>query len=79
MSAACIAVQEFKLAQTAGLHIIVSPDHLEELIATYENGGYWEQLAALLEQGLTLEAAHAGIFTELGECDDNHSHTYRVY
>lgn len=36
VSAACIRAGEFKLAQTAGLAIIVSPDHLEELISFYE-------------------------------------------
>lgn len=52
----------------AGLAIIVSPDHLEELISFYEGAGHWQELVALLEQGLTLENAHAGVFTELGAC-----------
>jgi len=65
ISAACVRAGEFKLAQACGLHIIVSPDHMEDLIASYEGEGHWEQLIALLEQGAVLEAAHQGIFTEL--------------
>jgi len=66
VNAACIKAGEFRLAQLAGLHIIVSPDHLEELIHSYEEAGHWEELIKLLEQGVGLETAHAGIFTELG-------------
>ena len=66
VNAACVLAAEFRLAQECGLHIIVSPDHLEELIASYESAGHWEELVKLLEQGLLLEGAHAGIFTELG-------------
>ena len=65
VSAACVRAGEFKLAQACGLHIIVSPDHMEDLIASYESEGHWEQLISLLEQGAALEAAHAGILTEL--------------
>ena len=65
VSAACVRAGEFKLAQACGLHIIASPDHMEDLIASYEGEGHWEQLIALLEQGAALEAAHAGILTEL--------------
>jgi len=63
---ACVAAKEFRLAQIAGLHIIVHPDHLEELMHKYEEGGYVEELIALLESGLGLERAHVGMFTELG-------------
>lgn len=66
VNAACIKANEFRLAQLAGLAIIVSPDHLEELIHSYEEAGHWEELIKLLEQGVGLETAHAGIFTELG-------------
>lgn len=66
VNAACIKAGEFRLAQLAGLSIIVSPDHLEELIHTYEEAGHWDELIKLLEQGVGLEAAHAGVFTELG-------------
>jgi clathrin heavy chain len=44
----------------------VHPDHLEELISTYENAGQPLELLKMMEQGLGLEGAHAGIFTELG-------------
>ena len=66
VSSACIRAGEFKLALTAGLAIIVSPDHLEELISFYEGGGHAEELIKLLEQGVGLDNAHAGVFTELG-------------
>ena len=42
VSAACIRAGEFALARTAGLAIIVSPDHLEELLSFYEGAGHWE-------------------------------------
>ena len=66
VSYACIQVDEFRLAALCGLHIIVHPDHLEELILHYERRGHWTQLLKLMEQGLGLEGAHAGVFTELG-------------
>jgi len=66
VNAACVKAGEFKLAQMAGLHIIVSPDHMEDLIESYESAGHWEELIRLLEQGIALESAHQGIFTELG-------------
>jgi len=66
VNAACVRAGEFKLAQAAGLHIIVSPDHMEDLILSYESAGHWEHLITLLEQGIVLEGAHQGIFTELG-------------
>ncbi|OQS04982.1 clathrin heavy chain [Thraustotheca clavata] len=62
---ACVDVNEFRLAGLCGLHIIVHPDHLEELILNYERRGHWAELLKLMEQGLGLEGAHAGIFTEL--------------
>ena len=63
----CIASEEFRLAQVCGLHIIVQPDELEQLIEYYEKHGHIEELSALLEAGLGLERAHMGIFTELGK------------
>lgn len=62
---ACVDVNEFRLAGLCGLHIIVHPDHLEELILHYEKRGHSAELLKLMEQGLGLEGAHAGIFTEL--------------
>lgn len=63
---ACLRAQEFRLANICGLHIIVHPDHLEELIGHYERAGRSAELMQLMEQGLGLDNAHAGIFTELG-------------
>jgi len=63
---ACVAAHEFRCAQIAGMHIIVHPDHLEELIMHYENNGHFEELIALLDSGLSNERSHIGMFTELG-------------
>lgn len=62
----CLRSKEYRLANIAGLHIIVHPDHLEELINHYEKAGCSTELMQLLEQGLGLDNAHAGVFTELG-------------
>ncbi|KAH8049268.1 hypothetical protein JL720_15657 [Aureococcus anophagefferens] len=62
----CVQVGEFCLARVAGLQIIVHPDHLEELTLLYERAGQPMELIQLMEQGLGLDAAHSGIFTELG-------------
>merc|ERR1712203_975399 len=44
---ACVQAQQFRCAEIAGMYIIVHPDHLEELISQYENGGYFEELISL--------------------------------
>jgi clathrin heavy chain len=62
---ACVASEQFRLAQIAAMHIIVHPDHLEELIAQYEKQGHFEELISLLDSGLANERAHVGMFTEL--------------
>merc|ERR1712137_1266706 len=62
---ACVAAQQFECAQIAGMHIIVHPDHLEELIAHYEKHGYFEELISLLDSGLSGERSHVGMYTEL--------------
>jgi hypothetical protein len=54
-----------RLANVCGLHIIVHPDHLEELIGHYERAGKSAELMQLLEQGLGLDNAHSGIFSDL--------------
>jgi len=66
VSKACVRAGEFRLAMTAGLEIMIHPDHLEDLIALYESEGRTEELLALMERGLGLDQAHAGIFTALG-------------
>ncbi|KAK9468648.1 hypothetical protein V1512DRAFT_257573 [Lipomyces arxii] len=65
VNAACIEKKEFRLAQICGLNLIVHAEELESLVATYEKNGYFDELIALLEQGLGLERAHMGMFTEL--------------
>jgi clathrin heavy chain len=62
----CLKAEEYRLASQCGLHIIVHPDHLEELISHYERAGKSTELVALMEQGLGQDNAHAGVFTELG-------------
>jgi len=66
VNAACVRAQEFRLANICGLHIIIQPDHLLELINLYERVGRPTELMQMLEQGLGLDNAHSGIFTELG-------------
>jgi clathrin heavy chain len=48
------------------MKIVVLPDHLEDLIKHYEKFGFNEELINLLEQGMSLERSHQGIYTELG-------------
>jgi len=62
---ACVAAQQFRCAEIAGMHIIVHPDHLEELIAHYEKHGHFEELIQLLDNGLSSERSHVGMYTEL--------------
>ena len=63
---ACVAKKEFRLAQICGLNLIVHAEELQDLVKQYEREGYFEELISLLEAGLGLERAHAGLFTELG-------------
>lgn len=58
--------QEYKLAAVAGMNIIIVPDHLEDLIRTYEENSVPDEMISLLQSGMTLDRAHIGIFTELG-------------
>ena len=62
---ACVDHQEFRLAQVAGLHIVVHADELEELINYYQDRGYFDELITLLEAALGMDRAHMGMFTEL--------------
>lgn len=62
---ACIENKEFKLAQMCGLHLIVHAEELEPLVTQYEYNGYFKELISLFENGLSLERAHMGMFTEL--------------
>ncbi|MBE3111770.1 MAG: hypothetical protein IMZ46_14905, partial [Acidobacteria bacterium] len=63
---ACVGKKEFRLAQICGLNLIVDAEQLTALVKQYESKGYFDELISLLEQGLGLERAHMGMFTELG-------------
>ncbi|KAK2757809.1 clathrin heavy chain [Colletotrichum kahawae] len=63
---ACVEKKEFRLAQICGLNLIVDAEQLQTLVKQYERNGYFDELIGLLEQGLGLERAHMGMFTELG-------------
>lgn len=63
---ACIEHKEFRLAQICGLNLIVHAEELQDLVERYEYSGYFDELISLFEQGLVLERAHMGMFTELG-------------
>ncbi|KAJ1976207.1 Clathrin heavy chain [Dimargaris verticillata] len=65
VNAACLEEREFRLAQICGLHLVVHADELEGLIRTYEFQGHVDEVIQLLENGLGLERAHMGMFTEL--------------
>jgi len=66
VNASCVENGEFRLAQICALHIIVNPDEVDELVSVYEKRGHFEEIMAVFEQGLGLERAHMGIYTELG-------------
>ncbi|KAB5551097.1 hypothetical protein GE09DRAFT_1124892 [Coniochaeta sp. 2T2.1] len=63
---ACVDKKEFRLASICGLHLIVDAEQLQALVKRYEASGYFDELIDLLEQGVGLERAHMGMFTELG-------------
>ena len=63
---ACVDAKEFRLAAICGSNIIVYHAHLAEVVRHYENLGFFDELIQLLEQGINLDRAHQGIFTELG-------------
>lgn len=62
---ACVDAKEFRLAQICGLHLIVRPDELEEIIHYYESRGHFEEIIAVLEAGLISDRSHPPMFTEL--------------
>jgi len=63
---ACVDAGQFRLAAMCGVNIIVYHEHMMELIRHYEINGHFEELIALLEQGINLDRAHQGIYTQLG-------------
>jgi len=62
---ACVLAGEFKLAQAAGLQVVIVADELDGVIELYESHGLFDQMIQLLEASLNLERAHGGIFTNL--------------
>lgn len=63
---ACVDAKEFRLAQMCASNIIIYMDHLQDLIHHYEVDGHFNEIIAVLEQGVNLDRAHQGIYTELG-------------
>jgi len=63
---ACLRASEFRLAGICGLEVIKFPDHVDEVVSYYSDLGHFTHVVSLFEQGLGLEDAHIGIFTELG-------------
>lgn len=63
---ACLRASEFRLASQCGLEVIKYPDHVDDVVTYYSDLGHFTHLVTLFEQGLGLEDAHIGIFTELG-------------
>jgi clathrin heavy chain len=62
---ACVEVKEFKLAQTAGVNVVLIPDHLEEMVRFYELHEESGEIILLLEQTVNKKESHVGIFTSL--------------
>ena len=63
---ACLRAEEFRLASICGLEVIMYPDHVGEVVTYCSDLGHFTHVVALFEQGIGLEDAHVGIFTELG-------------
>ena len=72
---ACVKAKEFKLAEIAGQHLVVFPEHLIEIVKVYERYGYPEQLIELIEKCLGMEGEHVGMYTELGILYAKHQQT----
>lgn len=62
----CVVAKEFRLAQVCAMNIIVYMDHLIDLVKHYERLGYFNELISVLEQGINLDRAHQGMYTQLG-------------
>ena len=63
---ACVTAKEFRLAQLSAMNIIVYMDHLLDLVKHYERLGYFQEVIAVMEQGINLDRAHQGMYTQLG-------------
>ena len=53
-----IEAKEFRMAEQCGMHIIVEPDELEDIISFYEQEGFVDEIMQLIENGMGLERAH---------------------
>ncbi|KII65668.1 Clathrin heavy chain 1 [Thelohanellus kitauei] len=62
---ACLSAGEYRFARICAMNLVVHPEELPELIASYEEIGKFEELISLIEASVNLERAHIGIFTEL--------------
>lgn len=62
---ACLAAKEYRLANAAGMNIVIHPDHLDELVSNYEKYGVPQEAISLLEQAKAINKT-LSIFTELG-------------
>lgn len=69
----CVDEGENKLAQLAGLHIVIQADELDSVSEFYQARGKFTELIALMEAGVGVDRAHMGIFTELGILYANHA------
>lgn len=62
---ACLSAKEYRLANAAGMNIVIHPDHLDELVNNYEKFGVPNEAISLLEQARLINKTLT-IFTELG-------------
>jgi len=62
----CVDAKQFRLAQVCALNVIVYHDHLLECVRYYETRAHFDEIIAVLEQGINLDRAHQGIYTQLG-------------
>jgi len=63
---ACVDAKRFRVAAMCGLSIIVMMEHLPDVCSYYEERGHFDEIIALLDQGLSLDRVHQGIYTALG-------------
>ena len=70
---ACVDAGEFRFAELCALHIVIVPEELDEVVRYYETRGYFAQIIAVLENGLGLDKAHNGMFTELAVLYTNYA------
>ena len=64
---ACVQAGEWRLAQIAGLNVVVEPDELEEIVNVYEKGGHFSELIQLLNAAIqnNENTSNTSLFTEL--------------